>query len=834
MLEPVVTRRRRGIFAAVLSLLALTLALAGQQPVYTIAGRVTTETNAAIGGARLLLRCAEGVTQGLSDPTGAFRFVRAGSAPCQLSAEREGYFPHKEFDVIPGTATQLQIILVPVRELVERLDVREDTVALDLDTAGTQEVASGREILNVPYPATNNLQNSLRIIPGVVQGSRGGLHLNGGGAEQTLYTLDGFNIGNPFTGRFDTRLSVESVQAVEVTSGPMSAEYGKGSAGNMAIRTRSGDDKFRMSATNFVPGFEHRKRIIIGNFTPRLNFSGPWKQGRAWFSNSADLQYDRTVVPELPDDRDSIYSWRGSNLFSNQINISPRNILFVNALGTFWTAPRTGLTALDPVETTVDRRARQFFFNFRNQHYFQRGALIEGGIGFNRTFGREIPQGVGLYEYTAAGKRGFYFRDSLQEAGRVQFLINSFLPSWQWRGTHQVKLGMDLNRVTFSQRVSRTGYRQYRASGTLLRETMFAGRGDLERNNTEWAFYVQDGWKLRAGMLLEAGMRWDWDQILRRANFSPRVGMAWSPAGRENLRVSGGVGYIYDATTLQLFVRPDDQIALTTYYGADALPIRGPALSQFLNDQRLRSPGFFTFSIGAEQRIRSATSVRVSYLAKRGLRGFTYRNAPLPDEVEQFRQVAGGGNGEVAIEGLYRLVNQRQDRYDAFEVTLRQRIGREYEWLASYIRSAARSNAASDISIDEPYVIDDNSGPLAWDTPNRLVTWGYLPTPFEKWAAAYLLEWRNGFPYSVLDEDGRVRGTVHSRRFPMFLELNLHLERRVRLFSQTWALRGGVNNVTGRHNPLIVNNFAGAPDFLRYFGGFGRSLNFRIRWLGRN
>jgi hypothetical protein len=49
--------------------------------------------------------------------------------------------------------------------------------------------------------------------------------------NQVLYTLNGFNISDPVSGRFTTRLPVESVRSVEYSSGRYSAEFGKGSAG---------------------------------------------------------------------------------------------------------------------------------------------------------------------------------------------------------------------------------------------------------------------------------------------------------------------------------------------------------------------------------------------------------------------------------------------------------------------------------------------------------------------------------------------------------------------------------------------------------------------------
>lgn len=797
------------------------LTLAATAEPYQITGRVLSETNTPVQGARVLLKCGAVATQTLSDPGGAFRLEVTATEPCQLRVERDGYFPLMGPSLDPSSAgADLRLLLTPLRELVQETEVHATRTAVDLDISSTQQTTTGTEMLNVPFPVTNNLKNAMRITPGVVQGNDGDLHINGGDSSQTLYTLNGFNVSDPLTGTFQTRLSLEAVQAVEVTSGALAAEYGKGSAGTMAIRTRSGDDRFRASATNFIPGIEYRKDLIIGNFTPRFNFSGPIRRGRAWFADSLDFQYDQNVVPELPDGHDRTHSLRASNYLSTQVNLTPSNILQAGFLATFFTAPRFGLTALDPLETTVDRRARQWFAHVKDQIYFSRGALVEVGYAANRTFGREIPQGREWFRITPFGKRGNWFRDARQEGGRDQFVVNAFLPSFDWRGGHQWKIGIDLNSVRYSQDIERTGVVQYRADGTLMRVVQFEGSGRLERTNFEVAGYVQDQWKVKPGLVLNIGLRWDWDHIVRKSNLAPRAGFAWSPSGHESTKLSGSAGYVYDASNLMLLTRPNDQYLRTTYYGPGGEPVEIGAASYFLPASgRLRATGFFNYSVGVEHRFSNALFLKVNYLGKRGLQGLSFWNSPLD---------LGPGQ-----DAAYRLENRKQDRYDSIELTVRKTFGPQYEILASYIRSSARSNAAADITVDQPYVVMSNSGPMAWDTPNRFLTWGYVPTPWKNWALAYLTEWRTGFPYSVIGEDGRVQGGVNSQRFPAYFQLNLHAEWKLRMWGNFWALRGGVNNVTGRKNPIVVNNIVGAQDFMHFYGGFGRSFTMRVRWLGR-
>ncbi|MBI1898319.1 MAG: hypothetical protein HYS04_17570, partial [Acidobacteria bacterium] len=88
-------------------------------------------------------------------------------------------------------------------------------------------------------------------------------------------------------------------------------------------------------------------------------------------------------------------------------------------------------------------------------------------------------------------------------------------------------------------------------------------------------------------------------------------------------------------------------------------------------------------------------------------------------------------------------------------------------------------------------------------------------------------------PYSIQDEEGTILGDINGYRFPEFFELNLHFERRFTALKYRWAFRFGGNNITNHRNPNVVINTMGSPQFLRFYGGQHRALNFRIRWLGK-
>lgn len=786
-----------------------------------LTGRVVSDTNAAITNAVVTVR-AEGDAlpraRVTSDPSGAFVLQLSTPGAYLLTAEAVGYYSLLNRPIAAAAGDhEIAITLNPVREFADSVDVTAASGSIALDETSTQETLTGAQMIDIPFPVNHDLKAAMRALPNVVQDNSNSVHLNGGAENQTLYLLDGFNINDPLTGTFNTRLSIEGIQELNVQTGAISAEYGKGSAGVIAVSTRTGDDRIRYSATNFVPGADFNKGLRVGSWNPRFNVSGPIRRSRVWFADSLWGQYNQTVIRELPPGSDTSSSVRYSNFLHVQANLTPTNIAQFGFFASMWNANRVGLGALDPPQTTLGERQRQWFAYAKDQVYFGHGGVAEFGFATNRTFNREIPYGAGIYIYTPYGRFGNYFMNGTQDGSRNQAIANVYLPSFEWAGSHQFKVGVDIDRVGYAQDLSRTGYEWLNVDNAPVRKVIFGGNGQLGKRNVESTQYVQDSWRWRSNVLVELGLRTDWDRLLANWTASPRVGVAWSPSWLQNTKISGGYAISYDETNLELFTRPLDQYPITYYYPPYG-NLAAPVVSTFITGRGYRSPRFSTWSAAIDRRFGPNITLRADATRRRGTNGLTYLASSDLTTVSDI---------------VYRLTNARNDSYDAVGLTARQNFRKEYGWMASYTRSSARSNAVVDLSSDTPLLLTANAGRLPWDAPNRFIGWAYLPTFWRDWAIATLFEYRSGFPFSVENSVGQVVGDVNSWRFPTFLELNFHIEKRFTWRGQRWAGRMGYNNITGHNNPNVVNNTADSPQFLTFYGGQMRAFQFRIRWLGK-
>jgi hypothetical protein len=779
---------------------AIALSLHAEIP---IAGRVVDENNAGVAAARVTFHSEAGDITALCDVTGGFAITLPAEGTYTARAEREGFFPLKDFAVqIQSGTREVHLTLNHVREVTESVNVHDSAGAVDVDKVAAERKLTGLEMIDVPYTPTRDLRAALTLMPGVMQDPGGSLHFDGAAEGQTQYLLDGFNFSDPLTGALNTRLSVESVRTLDWASGQYAAEFGKGSGGTLAIHTDMGDDQWRSSATNFLPGFDTRGGFHLGTWAPRFNLSGPIVPGRVWFSEHMDLEYSQPVVPDLPRGQNTTEIFQGSNIARVQANLTPSQILFADFLIDYTFAPRTGLDAIDPLSTTADHRSRTWFGSVKDQIYFKRGMLLEVGVAQDTNVLRVIPQGDSYYQLTPYQRGGNFYEDSAQRSRRDQLLGNLFLPAW---GKHRWKIGTDLDRLRYWQQFRRSGIDVYDLTGTLVRQTTFGGSGLLAQPGLEASWYAMDDWKIRPDLLIEYGIRQDWDELLRRAAFSPRVSASWAPFGSKDTKVTAGYAVVRDATPLQLFTRPRDQYAIEQFSNGQSL-----VTSFVIPNPRLAVPLYQNWTAGLERRFDQKFDVTLTGLRKRGDNGLAY--VPGPD-------------------GIHTLANARRDSYDSVEVAVRQKFGEQYEWMASYTRSRAYSNQVIDVTVDQPLQVLNDSGPVGWDAPNRFLSWGYLPTMWRNWAVGYSMEWRTGFPYSQVNDFGQVVGAVNSERFPRFFTLNIHPEWKFNLFGRRWALRAGVNNLTNHENPVIAQTISGMP--VRFYGSEGRHFIVRIRWLGR-
>ena len=799
----------------------------------TVAGRVVDETGAGIEGARVEFRPADGgaPVPASSDPAGNFRANLAADGEYAIRAERQGFYLYQCKQSFTTGPSQLTVTLNHEQEFSEKVDVVYSPPPIDPQQSSDHKELVNAEIQAIPIPASQDYRNALALMNGVVLDNAGRPHFNGGSENQTNYTLDGFNMSDPVTGQLNGRLNVDTIQSTDLESSRFSAESGRGAAGVLDVKTKMGDDRWRFGATNFIPSVSTDGGLHINKFTPRTEFSGPLAKGKAWFYNGLDVFYHDDSVYGLPRGQNRVRGTDFNDLNRFRIDLTRANILTAGFLYNLSDNNHTGLSVLDPVPTTLSHRQTLYMSTIRDQHYFGHGALLEASFADSRSQLSDIPQGDQIFQITPSGNLGNYFVALQRHSYRQQWTGNLYLPTVHFLGTHQVKFGVDLEREAFHQKSMRHDYEVLDADNNVERFVTFAGSPFESRKNFEGAQYVQDHWNLREGLSLEGGLRTEWNEIVRALEVAPRFAAAWAPHFLPDTKFSAGWGIYYDAISLSIVAPQQDQVSLSTFYLPGGV-VEGPVQTQFqVYDNLLKVPYYQSASATVERKLPHQYYLKAGFTRRAGNRGFTFYPT-VPVTQDTFYQGV-----------TYLLGNSRRERYDAVDISLRHTFAGKYEWFAGYTRSSARSNAAVDYSLENPIFGPQGAGPVPWDAPNRFHTWGWAPLPnrilphalkfvTRNTSLAYLVEYRTGFPFSVVDEQGFMVGPPNSLRFPNYFNVNLSMERRFTAIHYLWAWRFGFNNITNNPNPNVVNNVMGTPQYLTYTRGQVRAFNVRLRFLG--
>ena len=294
-----------------------------------------------------------------------------------------------------------------------------------------------------------------------------------------------------------------------------------------------------------------------------------------------------------------------------------------------------------------------------------------------------------------------------QDGRRWQGFFDATRAGLKWHGAHTISGGANLSSVRLEQASTRGEIDAFYADGTTLsRVTTFTGPAAFGVANTLAGAFVQDAWTINAHFIATAGVRTDWERLVHSAMAEPRVALNWMPFAEKTAKFSIGWG-IYDIPlNLSVVGQTADQQQVDTLYDATGAVMAGPATSRFvLQPGALRQPYFDITSAGWQQRFGEKTIVSVELLAREQHRGLAFETATP---------------GQIGSEFL--LQSTRRDKYRGATISVRHSFEKGAEVFGSYTRSRASSDQVLDPALGALYFVAQQSGPLAWDAPNRF--WG--------------------------------------------------------------------------------------------------------------
>lgn len=677
---------------------------------------------------------------------------------------------------------------------------------------GIEQKFTDEEVPDVSYQSTPSLSETLldRYAEIRTPGAQGGA---------SKYLVDSPQGGRPAEFGILSPLNTSSLQALEVTVG----KYGQGAAGPeyaaaapaLVLDPSPSYEHWHLALANLFPPPLLQRGFHLGSWSPQVSWSGPVKPGRVWLTDTLSARHSILIIRELPRGQDTTSAWLAENTLRARVVFGPRHVFNAAFVAGLRRDEHVGLGAFAPLATTIDLGSHRFRGSASDQRALGK-AVFEVGGSIERLHSSLNPQGGSTYILHPGSASGSYFETLHGETTQGQVSSALRVPLSSPLGSQDFQFGTDVTLTEFDHHARRLPFDIVNEMGTLEQTTTFIGNSDFTLHNTRYGAYVEDAWRPFSRLRIELGVRYDRDRIIPTNEWGPRASAALLPFRTQRTKLFAAWGVYYPPLSLPLLGQAIDQDRIDTFYNSGVL-IGPPVTFDFqASFGSLKAPHFTRAITGIEQQVGRRDFLTFSILS-RNLR-----------DVLAYHKLAASKRLDNLV-----LLNDRRDRYWAAEVSYRKSFGPRAEALASFTRSHATSNQVFDYDQSSDAFTRQFQGPLDWDAPNRFVSWGWTSLHWQSLLLSYLVEYRNGFPFSVVDENYQIVGQANQIRFPSFLQLNVGVEKQFRLHGWNVGVRVASLNVTNHFNPTTVDNNTTSPDFLAFASSSGRSYTVRVRLISR-
>lgn len=779
----------------------------------TVTGSVQDASGAVLPGATVTATNEQTGLQRsvVTGERGAYRLTELPPGRYSLKVELSAFATQERKGLTLALgAVVTQPFTMELSTVQEAITVTAASPLVDTSSVALGTSISPQEVDDLPITGRKFIELALLApgaAPNVSEGSTQSDSISFGGFGEAFKSLwlEGVDINDEVTGGGSGlsnaarhTFSQESVEEFQVIANQYSVEFGRSATGVINILTKSGTNQSTGRAYYFLrdDSFDKPNAFATGEVPFRqqqygITYGGPLKRDKMHIFATYERQASDEVatvdipaflMPIVTDNRTEVPRLqRTHNLFAKITTSLTSNhfLSWINMYG------RQHSDNLDVGATVAgdggdNERAYDIYSAASLTSVFSNNFTNVLRVAYSDYVKDRVPSGplgprvqFPSFQYGQATN----FPQDRDQSNIIIAATMNYHRETAGLGTHDLKWGGEANLSRGRNFINNAFNGQYvflqdrlpvpgDPSTYPTTYTLRVGDTDLNRPIDNYAFFIEDGWRIGRGVTLSLGLRYDveilggdfngepvptdipYDQFVYRFvagdlrgtnyravprdynNIGPRMGIAWDPAGNGRTVIRGGAGYFYDSTS-------------STTHGGNIRLWPGGRIQTFANDVRvtgipnlafpnlpdpstLRSQGSGNVSVpnatseyplaqqfnaGAQRQIGNGTALSGDFIYMHGL-NFSRTvnlNARLPNG--QYPMFSDG-----LIVNLADYGNRLKSRQ--FQLRLDQRFGTTLTMRGSYTWAKTETFASSPV---DKRNLDADWGYAANDVRHRFV-----------------------------------------------------------------------------------------------------------------
>jgi hypothetical protein len=805
---------------------------AANPPRTSLQGTITTQNGDVIAGATVKL--AKNPPMGtpnttVTDENGHYEFRNLLAGNFTIFVEGVGFKKAERAVFLKDEEQSLQDFSLNVETVAETVQVTGmASIVTTESSAAPVSVVTNTQLVTLPTQQ-EQVKEVIPMTPGVVQTLDSKLVFKGSDENQSLLVINSTRNTDPVTGSFGITVPTDAVESFAVYKTPYDASLGSFSGGLTTIETKSPADSLDFNVTKLgitVLG-KNGHTAGLGGANPSISFDVPLIAHKLLLSEAFQYEMKKTTVEGLPWPYD-ISKRQGFNSYTTLEAILATNHLLTLTVNAFpLRTDHIDISALIPQPASNSLNQSGVAVALADHYEFASHANLATIAQYTRFDSNAHGYGPEDMLITPEGYGGNYFNTWSRRGKEFQFLSTYEFSKKQWHGTHELRVGVDIDYRSFFGTTESQPIQILRVDNTLAETINFGPSPAQNPSDSVFSEFIQDHWLVNSHVSADLGLRLSTETKGWPAGAAPRLGLAYAPGKDEKTVIRAGAGVFYGVLPLLAASWADNPARTITPYNSAGLPI-GPAVtytnvytagmnplnSSALPSQPGTTPRNVTWNLGAVRDLRKNLQLDVGYLNSHTsylfvVQPFTATSATDPS--------------------FLGLTNTGSSKYQELEISAHYTFHDHDQLKASYIWSQSQGDLNNLSSVMIPFaapVFRPNVyGNLASDIPNRFVAWGIFSLPW-KLTFSPLVDIHSGFPYSPIDVTQQYVGAPNEQRFPTFFSLDLKGYRTFRIpylkgkngNGHHFRLGAYSLNVTNHGNFSTVYNNVTSPNYGKFVG----------------